>query len=579
MGRSRLEDVTCAICYDSLFNKRDDLRDLIPIATCDCGHVFHEPCLLEWFRTQSEQYLAAAREQGIDGRFGSPTLSDAPAECPSCRAECFADPETGQPSIHRLFIDFDNIFDNNNNSIIGSSPPPSSKMDKKGKGNAKEEEFLNLARRAKGIREEVKGLNAESTEEHMEGMIRRGENLVMDLIGIQVLDTVKNYIEGLTKEIKTLRKTLESNPLNPGLRERISTLRDQIINLERQSRLSLQREVRKVKDEEQARCERKVKRAEEERDLLQRAYEKEKVSRKTGMRSMEERVVDLERRLEEMSEQLKKEKEDRVALQATLQERTQQLKLSTKRVEDRKDLKRQLSVLQKENDKLITRIQSHQLVDKPEIEKEDNSVQEISRSRFPRLASSPSIHAKVEEDESLQIDMPAYDDSFVSPDRLLPARTTLKSLKTGNHHLEGGRHGRKHPTARIMEFNLEGDKENKNRRRSTSSKYFPSSSSVSDEEESPKKYPIKKKLTVNEEINKRSLTNPFQTTKQSVQRRQQLPTLGNTSNNGVIDLTESPNSSKLLKKDSNTASILRLADRNGRPLKGVVSGQKMKRKF
>ncbi|WWC64017.1 uncharacterized protein I303_106623 [Kwoniella dejecticola CBS 10117] len=590
MGRTRLEDVTCAICYDSLFNKRDDLRDLVPIATCDCGHVFHEPCLLEWFRTQSDQYLTAAREQGIDGRFGSPTLSDAPAECPTCRAECFADPETGQPSIHRLFIDFDSALDASV-SQIGSSPL-SDKIDRKGKGKQKEEEVLNLARRAKGIREEARGLSADSEEADMEGMLRRGEGLVSDLVGMQVLDTVRSYIEGLTKEIKSLRRNLQNNPLIPNLNEQVLKLQDQLATLDRQSRQMIQREKKKAKDEEEARWKPKIKQAEEERDLIKRAYEKEKVLRRNGIRSMEERVADSERRLEEVSRQLGKEKEDRLALQATLQERTQQLKLSTKRVEDRKDLKRQLAALQAENERLKTnnRGSAHTPI-RDDLAAEDPSIQEISGSHLPAFFGSPKRHSKAE-DESLQIDMSVFEDSFVSPDRLLPARTSLKPK------LQGARPVRSHPTARIMEFNLDSrsNKENhdfdkdKDRRRSTSSKYFPSSSSASGEEgwedmiDHPKKKststtPADKAFISN--FVKRSATNPFQTTKQSIENRRQLPSLSSRpSDKGIIDMTESPKSDRLLKRESNSNAVasLGLADKNGRPKKGIVSGQKVKRK-
>lgn len=38
MGRaSRLDDVSCVICMDSLFTKRDDLDEVEAIAAPDCG--------------------------------------------------------------------------------------------------------------------------------------------------------------------------------------------------------------------------------------------------------------------------------------------------------------------------------------------------------------------------------------------------------------------------------------------------------------------------------------------------------------------------------------------------------------
>lgn len=33
----RLDDVTCIICMDELFNQRDELDEVAPIATPDCG--------------------------------------------------------------------------------------------------------------------------------------------------------------------------------------------------------------------------------------------------------------------------------------------------------------------------------------------------------------------------------------------------------------------------------------------------------------------------------------------------------------------------------------------------------------
>lgn len=64
--------------------------------------MFHERCLLEWFKSQADVYLANAREY----RGQDLTAADAPAECPQCRSECFADPESGEPALHRLFINW-----------------------------------------------------------------------------------------------------------------------------------------------------------------------------------------------------------------------------------------------------------------------------------------------------------------------------------------------------------------------------------------------------------------------------------------------------------------------------------------
>ncbi|KAK6906046.1 hypothetical protein L486_06389 [Kwoniella mangroviensis CBS 10435] len=633
MGKSRIEEVTCAICYDPLFTKRDDLDDPVPIATCDCGHVFHEPCILEWFHTQSEQYLAGARDQGLDGRYGSPSLSDAPAECPTCRTECFADPETGQPSIHRLFID----FGVNEHSNMGSSPPPSSQsskyFSKKGK------EVLGLARRAKGIREEVKGLNAESEDDEMEGMIRRGEGLTEDLVGIKVLDTVQTYIDNLTKEIKNLRHTLQTNPLIPNLRAKLAEKETELTNLHRQSRLNIQRETKRVKEEEQARCERRVQKAVEERDIFQREYEREKVQRKAGIRAMEERENDLKRKLEEATEQLKKETETRRFKETTLQERNKQLKMFQKKVEDRKELKSRIASLEAENAQLRSSMLDNTMISDVEGDGNDErvggdeSVQEISRSHIPSFlknvsrpgpSTSKYNRIKTEDEDSLQVDMPSfYDDSLRSPSKLLPSRTTMKDLEAAELDLDDdsedspSKHTRQkqkqqqqrqrmHPTARTIAVDFGGE-----RRRSSSSKYFPGNEDEDDEKENHTTNTRRGSNGTRDRDEpsplKRSKTNPFMTTKASNEKRKELPSVGkmssskNTGNGiskvnqvskdaSIIDLaTSSPESSPrprrrsamtVVKRKENQRSVvdmLELADGQGRPKKGVVSGQKVRR--
>ncbi|WVW79376.1 hypothetical protein I302_101344 [Kwoniella bestiolae CBS 10118] len=622
MGKSRLDEISCAICYDPLFTLRDDLDDLVPIATCDCGHVFHEPCVLKWFTTQSEAYLASARERDQDGRYGSPSLSDAPAECPTCRTEVYADPETGQPSIHRLFIDFSES--SNNSHYIGSSPPPSSwsKYFSR-KGKEKEKEVLGLARRAKGIGEEVKGLNADSEEEEMEGMIRRGEGLVADLVGEKVLGTVQNYIDALTKELKTLHQTLQTNPLIPNLRAKLAEKETELTNLHRQSRLNAQREIKKVKEEEQARCERRVKKAEEERDLIKREYEREKVQRKAGLKAMEERENDTKRRLEEITEQLKKEKEDRRSKETTLQERNKQLKMFQKKVEDRKELKARIAALEADNARL--RSSMYEGIVPSDVEDlkgrgGDTSIQEISETYFPSSSRSRTRNgrhstAKMEEDDSLQIEMPSFhDDSFRSPNQLLPSRTTMRNLDSTEFDRDQdeddspSKHTRQkqrmHPTARTIAVDYKAE-----RRRSSSSKYFPG------EDEKENEYSRYsggvKKGEDGPSPPKRSKTNPFVTTKASNERRKELPSLGQMStststssdrkgaigrtnqNQGwndvsIIDLATESSSNEssprrpVVRKREQQRSVvdmLGLADGMGRPRKGVVSGQKVRRKF
>ena len=202
LRNQRLDDVSCAVCMEDLFHRRDDLDEIMPIATPDCGrwpsaspletnnaslgHVFHERCLLEWFRTQTLRYVAQAREQGLGTRIGrSPSPSDAPVECPTCRNECFADPETGEPSIHRLFIHFGDGGGHRSSSQIDSSPVQWRST------QGKEKEVMGLARRARGLTEEVKALSGESHEDDVVGMMRRVEALKNDVVSIKALTGIK----------------------------------------------------------------------------------------------------------------------------------------------------------------------------------------------------------------------------------------------------------------------------------------------------------------------------------------------------------------------------------------------------
>jgi hypothetical protein len=68
----------------------------------------------------------------------------------------------------------------------GSSPPR-----RAWGGKGKEKEVLGLARRARNLGEEVKGLRAESAEEDVEGMLRRAEGLRDDAVSTKALEGVR----------------------------------------------------------------------------------------------------------------------------------------------------------------------------------------------------------------------------------------------------------------------------------------------------------------------------------------------------------------------------------------------------
>jgi hypothetical protein len=61
----RLEDAQCAVCMDNLFDLRDDLDEVFPIATPDCGTPFS--------RSSSRQATSSTRSACFSGSSPRPT--------------------------------------------------------------------------------------------------------------------------------------------------------------------------------------------------------------------------------------------------------------------------------------------------------------------------------------------------------------------------------------------------------------------------------------------------------------------------------------------------------------------------
>lgn len=268
----------------------------------DCsGHVFHEPCLKEWFQTQSEQYLATAREHRLD-RDPSPTLSDAPAFCPSCRTECFADQETGEPALHRLYINFDD--GHGGSSQAGSSPIRPTLSSRR-----EDQEVMGIARRAKGLREEVRGMGHDAKEEDVNGFLKRAEGLKDDAASVKAVQGIKvssrpfdvsvavltneTYVGGLTTAINSFRSTLAHNPLATTLQERVERLEDALNNMAQSNKDMTEKTipamVKRAKLEERAAADKRVEKIKAEKDLITRGLEREQVQKREIRKAAEER--------------------------------------------------------------------------------------------------------------------------------------------------------------------------------------------------------------------------------------------------------------------------------------------------
>lgn len=70
--------------------------------------------------------------------------------------------------------------------MAGSSPVRPSR-----KGKEKDTEVVGLARRAKGLSDEVNDIRVHVTEEDMEGMLRRGDTLVADLASQRAVEGMR----------------------------------------------------------------------------------------------------------------------------------------------------------------------------------------------------------------------------------------------------------------------------------------------------------------------------------------------------------------------------------------------------
>lgn len=119
-------------------------------------------------------------DQGV-----SSTLADAPAVCPACRAECFADPETGDPAVHRLFINF-----TAEGKVLPQSSPhvPSSPSVR---WRSADKDVLGMARRARGLAAELDAAGAESHEDDVRGTLRRAEALRADAVSSRAAEGFK----------------------------------------------------------------------------------------------------------------------------------------------------------------------------------------------------------------------------------------------------------------------------------------------------------------------------------------------------------------------------------------------------
>ena len=170
-------------------------------------------------------------------------------------------------------------------------------------------------------------------------------------------------------------------------------------------------------------------------------------------------------------------------------------------------------------------------------------------------------------DDSLLIDDPLLDESLEIPQ---PAKTFAAFPLSPR--------AKNHPTARTFTYNLDESSPEHKRRKRMASKYFADTkeNQVLIESSSPRK----PNLSSNEPY---SRTNPFTTSTTDGEKRRALPA---PTPAVTIDLTESPNErpnqrnvvAAVIMRQKSMASSLGLSDQNGRPVKGLAHGAKVKRR-
>lgn len=250
----------------------------------------------DWFKSQATAYVNMMRDRGDDD--ASPL--EAPAECPECRTECFADELTGNPLLHRLFIN----FGDDSAGPSSSAPPQSTPARRRSQQSTA---VLGAARIARTLAREFDDFSADTMEVDVEGARRRTEQLRNDANELSKnVDGLRTYIHKLTGALDQFGLRLRGHPLIPTLlsqcvaHERTNAeLQGTIEDLERRH---LPRLIKQAVEEQRTKTKASIAKIEKERDSIKREYEKEKVKRGNQKRAMEEREESWRKQVADVNE-------------------------------------------------------------------------------------------------------------------------------------------------------------------------------------------------------------------------------------------------------------------------------------
>lgn len=132
------------------------------------GHAYHNPCILEWCKSQEDRGLDALRDQHTD-EDDEPTIDDVQVVCPTCREECYRDVATKKMMFTRLYLNFSE--DSYDASGHFSSTPV------KSTSGGISEDLMKLARSAKRLSQDVVEIDGDVEPARLENIIDRTELL------------------------------------------------------------------------------------------------------------------------------------------------------------------------------------------------------------------------------------------------------------------------------------------------------------------------------------------------------------------------------------------------------------------
>ncbi|WVQ73583.1 hypothetical protein IAR50_003162 [Cryptococcus sp. DSM 104548] len=433
MGR-RAQDARCSVCFASVFGDLDDVNEPRPAVATECGHVIHEHCVLRWIEMSADAQLA---NKQIDYR------EEAEATCPQCRSEIYADEETGKPLIHRLFPVFDDE--------AGSSQAQSSPMKAEPVDEARSEELMGMARRAKAMKIEIGELGPENTVDQVGRAVGRVEGLKKDLeVSAKSISAIRTYVGGLIASINNLRSAITKYPLAPQLRDENNLLRAQlegvyqtVRRVETDMNQKLKQEVRKAINEEQSKAVRLVEEQMKKVDQIKAELDRANAEKNASSKLSAERAKEMMKKVQRLDEQMKKNMKDKEAAEESEADKRKQLKRWIDKYEKlekkNSDFKRENTTLAEENAALKAKIAS-----RPEQSTRDLAWAEGDSSVVwldPPATMSPggrpearqiSTNDRIGNESSLLVDMPSFNDSFALQAKGQPTQrsTTAKTFSS-----------------------------------------------------------------------------------------------------------------------------------------------------